>query len=71
MNGLRQTYSKLGILDKEVLPIEQAAEIISRIKYPQPSNINQSRLRQIETRKQHLIKLYNNHLNRRYFKIYG
>lgn len=71
MNGLRQTYSKLGITDKEALPIEQAAEIISRIKYPQPSKFNQNRLRQIETRKQHLIKLYNNHLNRRYFKIYG
>ncbi len=71
MNGLSQTYSKLGITDKEALPIEQAAEIISRIKYPQPSKFNQNRLRQIETRKQHLIKLYNNHLNRRYFKIYG
>ena len=71
MNGLPQTYSKLGITDKEALPIEQAAEIVSRIKYPQPSKFNQKRLRQIEIRKQHLIKLYNNHSNRRYFKIYG
>lgn len=71
MNGLTQTYSKLGITDRETLPIEQAAEIVSRIKYPQPSKFNQNRLRQIEIRKQHLIKLYNNHLNRRYFKIYG
>lgn len=71
MNGLRQTYSKLGISDNEALPVEQAAEIVSRIKYPQTSNFNQHRLNQIEIRKQHLIKLYNNHLNRRYFKIYG
>jgi hypothetical protein len=71
MNGLNQTYLKLGITAKEVLPIEQAAEIVSRIKYPQPSSFNQKRLRQIEIRKQHLIKLYNNHSNRRYFKIYG
>jgi membrane peptidoglycan carboxypeptidase len=71
MKGLTQTYSKLGITDKETLPIEQAAEIVSRIKYPQPSKFNQNRLRQIEIRKQHLIKLYHNHLNRRYFKIYG
>ncbi len=71
MNGLNQTYSKLGITDRKTLPIEQAAEIISRIKYPQPSDFNQSRLKQIEKRKQHLIKLYNNHINRRYFKIYG
>lgn len=71
MNGLTQTYSKLGITDGEALPIEQAAEIVSRIKYPQPSKYNQNRLRQIENRKQHLIKLYNNHINLRYFKIYG
>lgn len=71
MNGLTQTYSKLGITDREEIPVEKAAEIISRIKYPQPSKFNQNRLRQIETRKQHLINLYNNHINRRYFKIYG
>lgn len=71
MNGLNQTFSKLGIVDRETMPIEQAAEIVSRIKYPQPSNPNQKRLRQIEIRKQHLIKLYNNHSNRKYFKIYG
>jgi membrane peptidoglycan carboxypeptidase len=71
MNGLTQTCSKLGVIDQETLPIEQAAEIVSRIKYPQPSKFNQNRLRQIEMRKHHLIKLYNSHLNRRYFKIYG
>lgn len=71
MNGLNQTYSKLGITNRGTLPIEQAAEIISRIKYPQPSKLNQNRLKQIEIRKAHLIKLYNNHLNRKYFKIYG
>jgi membrane peptidoglycan carboxypeptidase len=71
MNGLNQTFLKLGITSKEVLPIEKAAEIVSRIKYPQLSSFNQKRLRQIEVRKQHLIKLYNSHLNRRYFKIYG
>lgn len=71
MNGLNQTYSKLGIFDRETIPIEQAAEIVSRIKYPQPSSPNQKRLQQIEIRKQHLIKLYNNHLTRKYFRIYG
>lgn len=71
MNGLTQTYLKLGISVKDELPIEQAAEIVSRIKYPQPSDLNQKRLRQIEIRKQHLINLYNNHSNRKYFKIYG
>lgn len=71
MNGLNQTFSKLGIVDRQTMPIEQAAEIISRIKYPQPRNSNENRLRQIEIRKQHLIKLYNSHSNRKYFRIYG
>lgn len=71
MNGLNQTVSKLGIVDIKTMAVEQAAEIVSRIKYPQPSNPNQSRLQQIEIRKQHLIKLYNNHSNRKYFRVYG
>lgn len=71
MYGLNQIFLKLGIVDNETIPIEQAAEIVSRIKYPQPSNPNQNRLRQIEIRKQHLIKLYNSHSSRKYFKIYG
>lgn len=71
MNGINQTCLKLGINDSEILPIEKAAEIISRIKYPQPINPNQKRLKQIELRKQHLIKLYNKHSNRKYFKIHG
>lgn len=71
MNGINQTIVKLGIVDRESMPIEQAAEIVSRIKYPQPRNPNQNRLRQIEFRKQHLIKLYNNHSRRKYFRIYG
>ncbi len=70
MNGLTETYSELGIAERDELPVEKAAEIISRIKYPQPNYLHQNRLRQIETRKQHLIALYNSHINRRYFKIH-
>lgn len=71
MNGLKQTFSQLGIVYDETLPIDKAADIVSRIKYPQPKRLSQNRLQQIEIRKQHLIKLYNNHSNRKYFRIYG
>lgn len=71
MNGLKQTFLKLGIIDKEIIQVEQAAEIVSRIKYPQPNNPNEIRLKQIEVRKQHLIKLYKIHITRKYFRIYG
>ncbi len=71
MKGLNQTFSKLGIVNRATIQVEQAAEIVSRIKYPQPSNPSQKRLSQIEIRKQHLIKLYNKHRNHKFFKIYG
>ena len=71
MNGLNQIFSKLGIINREAISIEQAAEIVSRIKYPQPCKQSQKRLTQIEIRKQHLIKLYYKHQNQKYFRIYG
>lgn len=71
MNGLNQAYLKLDIIHNEKMSIEKAAEIVSRIKYPQPNKPNQKRLTQIEVRKQHLIKLYNKHLTRKFFRIYG
>jgi len=71
MHGLNQAIAKLGITEIETMAIEKAAELVSRIKYPQPTNPNTKRLNQIETRKQHLVLLYNRHLSRKYFRIYG
>ena len=71
MHGLNQAITKLGIAERETMAIEKAAELVSRIKYPQPTNPNTKRLNQIEARTQHLVLLYNRHLSRKYFKIYG
>ncbi|GHU42321.1 hypothetical protein FACS1894190_11510 [Spirochaetia bacterium] len=70
MNGLSQAYSNLGITDRETISIEQAAEIVSMIKYPLPTKFSLKRLEQIKTRKEYLIKLYKKHSARKYFKIY-
>jgi membrane peptidoglycan carboxypeptidase len=70
INGLSQAYLKLGITDRETISIEQAAEIVSMIKYPLPAKPNLNRLMQIQARKEYLIKLYKKHLARKYFKIY-
>jgi membrane peptidoglycan carboxypeptidase len=70
MNGLSQAYLKLGITDRETISIEQAAEIVSMIKYPLPAKPSLKRLEQIKARKEYLIKLYKKHLARKYFKIY-
>lgn len=71
MTGLQQTVTKLQISKADKISLDDAASIISRIKYPQPAKESIKRLTQIEMRKQYLIFLYNKHLNKKYFKIYG
>jgi membrane peptidoglycan carboxypeptidase len=70
INGLNQAYLKLDITDREIISIEQAAEIVSMIKYPLPAKPSLNRLVQIQTRKEYLIKLYKKYLARKYFRIY-
>lgn len=71
MTGLQQTLTKLQISKVDEISLDDAASIISRIKYPQPTKESIKRLKQIEMRKQHLIFLYNKHLNRKHIKVYG
>jgi membrane carboxypeptidase/penicillin-binding protein len=70
MNGLNQAITKLKVRDQEVDSLEVAAELVSRIKYPEPRNPSQKRQHQIEIRKQHLMFLYKKHSIKKYFKIY-
>ncbi|RYX87027.1 hypothetical protein EON73_02250, partial [bacterium] len=71
MNDLSQALKKFGIKNMSEISLDEAAEIVSRIKYPEPKNGNTKRLNQIRLRKTHLILLYNKHLNKKTFKIYG
>lgn len=71
MCGLRQVFAKLQIQTSDSISLEDAASIISRIKYPQPAKECIRRCVQIETRKRHLISLYNKHLTTKYINIYG
>lgn len=71
MTGIQQTFTKLQMSESDKISLEDAASIISRIKYPQPIKESIKRLAQIEMRKQHLIFLYKKHLNRKYIKVYG
>jgi membrane peptidoglycan carboxypeptidase len=65
-----ETYLKVYSIDPLNLSLEQGAEIISKIKYPDPLNHNNTRILKIEKRKQYLINLYNSHSKRIFFKIY-
>ncbi len=71
MNGLSQALEKLNIKNISKISLDEAADIVSRIKYPEPRNKSVKRSDQIELRKIHLISLYNKHLNKKIIKIYG
>jgi membrane carboxypeptidase/penicillin-binding protein len=70
MNGIEQVFKKLKIENPNTISKEKCAEIIARIKYPEPKTINEHRLMQIEQRKRHLIALYNKHSSYKLFTIY-
>lgn len=70
MNGLQQALIKLNIEETHI-DLYDAAEIVSRIKYPQPRQHNEKRLSQIQTRKKHLLDLHKRHFKRKFLKIYG
>lgn len=71
MNGLEQVFQKLVIDNSQTISDELCAEIIARIKYPQPIKNSERRLKQIEIRKRHLLALYNKHSSYKKFNIYG
>ena len=57
MNGLKQASSRLEI-DISSVSLIQAAEIIARLKYPEPQYPNISRLEKINIRASHILKKY-------------
>ncbi len=71
MNNLSQALRKTSVKNISKISLDEAAEIVSRIKYPEQKNKSTKRLTQIRLRKMHLISLYNKHLNKRIIKIYG
>jgi membrane peptidoglycan carboxypeptidase len=70
LHGLKPVLAKYDIQNVESITLEIAAEIVSRIKYPEPNQKSIKRTSQIEMRKQHLINLYKNHKIRKFSKIY-
>jgi membrane peptidoglycan carboxypeptidase len=71
MNGLEQVLKRFKISNKNKITTEIAAEIVSRIKYPEPKFQNEKRTRQIALRKNHLLYLYEKHSSRKFMTIYG
>ena len=62
MNGYLQACQRLNYHPSS-LTTEQAAALVSRLKYPEPSVVPISRAGQINRRTKHLLKLYEGHIN--------
>lgn len=71
MNGLNAAVNKLTMtkanLDLDIL----CAELVARVKYPEPKNYSELRQKQIDNRIIHLIKLRNAHSTNKLIKVYG
>lgn len=68
--GLNKILEKLQISDGHLISESTAAEIVARIKYPEYALESKNRLKQIEQRKNHLLKLYWRHKKKKLFKPY-
>ena len=60
MNSFRQACTQL-YLQPNKITLRQAAELVARLKYPQPHKISQKRLMEIQRRAYHLIRLHQQH----------
>lgn len=59
MNGLKQASLRLNISPAS-LSIQEAANIIARLKYPEPKRLDNNRLVKINGRTTYIINRYNN-----------
>ena len=57
MNNFLQACDRLGI-DPALQDLHSAAQLVARLKYPQPRIVSVERLRKIEQRCDHLLRLY-------------
>ena len=62
MNGYLQACKRLNF-HPDSLTTDQAAALVSRLKYPEPRVAPISRVRQINKRTKHLLKLYERHVH--------
>ncbi len=60
MVGFKSACDRLG-LDPENISLKEAAELVARLKYPQPKELSFRRYMQIIRRARHLANLYSRH----------
>jgi monofunctional glycosyltransferase len=68
--GLDRILKKFYLIKGDLISDNICAEIVSRLKYPEPT-IKSSRSELIDNRKKHLLKLYEKHTNYKLLKVHG
>jgi membrane peptidoglycan carboxypeptidase len=71
MEGLQDACVKIKSSNPNIQTEVLCAELVARIKYPEPYNPGVNRMLQIQRRKAHLMKLHRKHSNYKLLKIYG
>lgn len=56
--NLASIMNKFGLNDNDLISDDVCAEIVSRLKYPEPCLFNERRMYQIEKRKNYILNLY-------------
>lgn len=65
MNGLKQASSRLNVNPASVSLLD-AANIIARLKYPEPRRLDEKRRARISWRAKHIIKRYDDLIGKPY-----
>lgn len=62
--GLVSVLNRFGVSLQHEIDDEICAEVVTRLKYPEPRRYNALRMEQIELRKKHLLRLYEQHIQK-------
>lgn len=58
LSGLSSVLDRFGVTLQQEIDDEICAEVVARLKYPEPRHYNAQRMEQIELRKNHILRLY-------------
>lgn len=64
LSGLTSVLTKFGATLQHDIDDEICAEVVARLKYPEPRQYNARRMEQIELRKKHILWLYEQHIQK-------
>lgn len=71
LEGLNKILKKFNLNSDNIIDDQICAEVVARLKYPEPLNKNFNKLKLIEKRTIHIRKLYKKHSSNKFLNLYG